>query len=1349
LPQIIDAGANPPVGVTTPGFMRPVKLLFLVLALALGAPAGHAAPFAYIPDGETNSLTVIDLASNTAVDAVAVTGTEVAVNPAGTRVYVSHGLGPYVSVVDTSTNSILAVVNLIDAGVALGMAVTPDGAHVYVAGESGLVYEIDAATNTVSSSFRFSPGTFGSELAISPDGTRLYVTDHDNFKLQVIDLASKAISSTVAIIGPGSVAENLLGTRVYITGGCLDADCISVMDTATNTVTATVPLGASIYASTSVAANLAVTPDSALVYVAVAGGGFENSNRVVAIDANTNTISSTLLTGPLQPNGVAVNSNGTAVYVIGIANANDPTANANRIMVIDPACNTVIGSVPTGTSHDHFTLGSFGFGSFVAPPVTALPPPGGPPANLHVTGIEVTQGIQNLAGSVPLISGRRTFVRVYVNADTQAEAGVTAGLSAIGYIACTPGTCPPEGTTLGPLIPSNTVGPRITVVPSPKRGNLNDSFLFELPFQWTNYQSLRLHPVLNATGQPSKHACAKDILTEPLRAFQSATTLQIQFVRLSYRFPGLVNGVTNPVLQASVADQKQSESYFRRTYPLSNLILAPDFQLFDAGLGSRVARIASECPKLPATQQNMCAYNYVTAKLAALQASSGPLLGLLPGPPGSGFIGSADGAYGLIPQVPLQLVPNPPPSPFFTRGACCTQRIAAGPSPYADYAAHEIGHLLGRQHPVPGAAFCGHSASDPNYPYALSLIANPTNDATDLAGFDGGDAALAIPMGYLPAGSQVGITSNSSSNAFDNMGYCKQSWISDYTYNALYSCLLGLHGSVVGTSASCAPASGGGASGPGNWLTVSGNINPGAARADFIAQRLDRVVSAPPTLLGSYAIQLMGAGGATLASYPFAPAALGETELAGAGPLLNFAQVVPFIAGTQMIQILDSSANRVIGQKAVSPHPPLVGNVALQGSVSSTGIATLGWTASDADGDPLTFDIFFTRDSGVSLQPVMLAVSGSSAQIDTTPLAGGQGQFRVVASDGVNSAWADTASFTLPSKSPNPYIVTPADGQTLHVGQLLNLEGQATDVQDGVIGDTGLAWSDSGTPLGSGGKLSLTNLSLGIHPITLTATNSLGLSATVTVNVTVTASPVQPGPTLTAGPTPIGWQVAAGESNPQTATLNIGNAGSGSLEFMAQSNAPWLTLSTPSGAAPAAITLTADPSIFAAGSTARATVTLTAAGMPSQVIQIPATLYIGNTFVGGQPSSPVVPNVVGLTQSAATAAITAANLILGTVTMRSGTGPPGTVIGESPVAGASVAAGSAVNLVVSSGPLVGDVNGDGVVNCLDLQLVKAAFGSKRGQPAYNANADVNGDGVINIVDLSIVARAIPAGTTCN
>jgi len=79
---------------------------------------------------------------------------------------------------------------------------------------------------------------------------------------------------------------------------------------------------------------------------------------------------------------------------------------------------------------------------------------------------------------------------------------------------------------------------------------------------------------------------------------------------------------------------------------------------------------------------------------------------------------------------------------------------------------------------------------------------------------------------------------------------------------------------------------------------------------------------------------------------------------------------------------------------------------------------------------------------------------------------------------------------------------------------------------------------------------------------------------------------------------------------------------------------------------------------------------------------------------GAPPPTPVaVPNVVGQTQAAATSAISAAALTVGAITQQSSsTVASGNVISESPAAGASVAKGSAVNLVVSSGaPAPGQV----------------------------------------------------------
>src|SRR5437016_426261 len=99
----------------------------------------------------------------------------------------------------------------------------------------------------------------------------------------------------------------------------------------------------------------------------------------------------------------------------------------------------------------------------------------------------------------------------------------------------------------------------------------------------------------------------------------------------------------------------------------------------------------------------------------------------------------------------------------------------------------------------------------------------------------------------------------------------------------------------------------------------------------------------------------------------------------------------------------------------------------------------------------------------------------------------------------------------------------------------------------------------------------------------------------------------------------------------------------------------------------------------------------TALGVPVSVVQsrvvlahTQADVQIGS---GGTPPPTVpVPNVVGQTQAAATSAISAAALTVGTVTQQSSTTvASGSVISESPAAGTSVASASAVNLVVSSG----------------------------------------------------------------
>jgi hypothetical protein len=74
---------------------------------------------------------------------------------------------------------------------------------------------------------------------------------------------------------------------------------------------------------------------------------------------------------------------------------------------------------------------------------------------------------------------------------------------------------------------------------------------------------------------------------------------------------------------------------------------------------------------------------------------------------------------------------------------------------------------------------------------------------------------------------------------------------------------------------------------------------------------------------------------------------------------------------------------------------------------------------------------------------------------------------------------------------------------------------------------------------------------------------------------------------------------------------------------------------------------------------------------------------------------------------------------------------------------------SDANFTLANAPVVGDVTGDGVVDCADVAVVRAALNKRTGQAGFDPRADVNSDGIVNIRDLNIVTPRVPAGTVCN
>jgi hypothetical protein len=59
-----------------------------------------------------------------------------------------------------------------------------------------------------------------------------------------------------------------------------------------------------------------------------------------------------------------------------------------------------------------------------------------------------------------------------------------------------------------------------------------------------------------------------------------------------------------------------------------------------------------------------------------------------------------------------------------------------------------------------------------------------------------------------------------------------------------------------------------------------------------------------------------------------------------------------------------------------------------------------------------------------------------------------------------------------------------------------------------------------------------------------------------------------------------------------------------------------------------------------------------------------------------------------------------------------------------------------------------DRNGDGVIDCADLKIVRTSLGTKMGEPGFDPHADVNQDGAVDVKDLAFVAQQLPGGSQC-
>ncbi|ALK06475.1 MAG: cell surface protein [Methanosarcina sp. 795] len=164
-------------------------------------------------------------------------------------------------------------------------------------------------------------------------GPFAYIANSGDNTVSVIDTATNNVT---AIIPVGNytmgVAVSPDGKKVYVTN--FFDSTISVIDAAKNKVTATIPVG-------NAPRGVAISPDGKKVYVPHTDVGAPSNNMIFIIDTATNEVEATVLVG-VVPFGVAVTPDGKKVYV---TNLDDKT-----VSVIDTATNTVIATIPVGNN---------------------------------------------------------------------------------------------------------------------------------------------------------------------------------------------------------------------------------------------------------------------------------------------------------------------------------------------------------------------------------------------------------------------------------------------------------------------------------------------------------------------------------------------------------------------------------------------------------------------------------------------------------------------------------------------------------------------------------------------------------------------------------------------------------------------------------------------------------------------------------------------------------------------------------------------------------------------------------------------------------------------------------------
>jgi YVTN family beta-propeller protein len=257
---------------------------------------------------------------------------DMAVSPSGAHVYVANSDGT-VSIIDAATNTVIASPAIQGADFLGGIAVRPDGTAAYVTGGTGSTLSfIQAATNTVSATIPFgnSPG----RIAFNPGPNEFYIANENSGILSILDTSNTALLTDFQIplanAGPADLAISPDSQRLYVVNNF--SNILTIINAASRSFVKTLNLDRP--------TSVVLSHDGARVYVAHQLLNTQPSHTVSVLDTATYAVLDLLTVGN-GPMGMAVSPDGSRLYV---TNSDD-----NTLSVVATADLGVIATVPVGT----------------------------------------------------------------------------------------------------------------------------------------------------------------------------------------------------------------------------------------------------------------------------------------------------------------------------------------------------------------------------------------------------------------------------------------------------------------------------------------------------------------------------------------------------------------------------------------------------------------------------------------------------------------------------------------------------------------------------------------------------------------------------------------------------------------------------------------------------------------------------------------------------------------------------------------------------------------------------------------------------------------------------------------